>query len=273
MFITAGEQRLHVVSVGAGPQTIVAHGGWVGNWEMWLPPFELLSTGWRCVAYDHRGCGESPTVPAEITPESFVDDLFGVLDALGIERCVLAAESLGCVVALDAARRDPGRFTGLVLVDGSGGVTEAVRPLITGARTDYPATVRAFVDRCVPEPDNEHIRRWGRDMLMRAEPEAAARIFECYLDPPRPPVAVAGIEIPALVVHGTADQIVPPAAGQWLAQNLPDATLLLLDGAGHVPTMTRPREVAEAIDQRFGPSRYAGSPAAAAGRPALVEGV
>jgi hypothetical protein len=51
-------------------------------------------------------------------------------------------------------------------------------PLVNGSRSDYPATVRGFMDACVPEPDSEHIRRWGRQILLRADPEGAARIFE-----------------------------------------------------------------------------------------------
>jgi pimeloyl-ACP methyl ester carboxylesterase len=37
--------------------TFVAHGGWVGNWELWQEPFQLMQSRWRCIAYDHRGAG------------------------------------------------------------------------------------------------------------------------------------------------------------------------------------------------------------------------
>jgi pimeloyl-ACP methyl ester carboxylesterase len=245
--------RLNVVSFGSGPRTFVAHGGWVGGWEVWQQVLELLSTDWRCVSYDHRGSGESAVAPERITPEGLVDDVFGVLDALGVARCVLAAESLGTVAVLEAAIRAPERFDGLVLVGGTPTVNaRTAGPLAAGSRHDFTATVRRFCDASVPEPDSGHIRRWGRDILSRAGGEAAARMLEGYLERDAEPVPLAQVRVPTLVIHGTADVIVAPSVGTEMAAALPDARLELLDGAGHVPQMTRPHQVAEAIRRTFG---------------------
>lgn len=249
LFIEIHGHRLQTVSFGPGPRTFLAHGGWVGNWELWQQPFELMSDRWRCVSYDHRGAGESPVPPADITPAALVDDLFAVMDALDIERCIVAGESLGAIVAARAALERPDRFDGLVLVDGGPGVTADIAgPLVEGARTDWPRTIREFVQDCVPEPDSEHIRKWGRDLLGRADGETAARMFECYLQGPEPFVPLEEIQVPALVIHGTADAIVPVGIGEWMATTIPHATFLPLEGAGHVPTMTRPREVVDAVE-------------------------
>jgi 3-oxoadipate enol-lactonase len=248
VFLEVNGHRLHVVSFGAGPTAFLAVGGWIGDWELWEQPFELLSMRWRCVSFDHRGAGESPVPPEAITPDGLVDDVLGVMDALGIERCIVAGESLGAMAALGAVLRAPRRFRGVVLVDGTPQVTAAVaRPLVDGSRADFQATVAAFVERCTPEPGVEHLRRWGRHMLARAEAEAAARLFECYLERKEPPVALDRVAVPALVIHGTADAIVPPSVGEWMARSIPKASLVRIEGAGHVPTVTRPREVVEAI--------------------------
>lgn len=252
MFVEIDGNLLNTVSFGSGDRTFVAHGGWVGSWELWQQPFELMSTQWRCVSYDHRGAGESPVAPDAITPLALVDDLFSVMDALSIERCVLAGESLGVIVAAQAALRHPERFDGLVLVDGGPGVTaDIVDPLIRGARVDWPGTIHQFAEDCVPEPNAEHIRRWGRDILSRADAEAAARMFECYLEGPEAFVALEEISVPTLVIHGTADAIVPAGIGEWMATTIPDATFVPIEGAGHVPTLTRPQEVVAAIEARF----------------------
>jgi pimeloyl-ACP methyl ester carboxylesterase len=66
-----------------------------------------------------------------------------------------------------------------------------------------------------------------------------------------PDIDAGAIEAPTLVVHGTADAIVPVEAGRAVAALLPNAELLELDGVGHVPTMTRPDEVVAAIERRF----------------------
>jgi pimeloyl-ACP methyl ester carboxylesterase len=77
---------------------IVAHGGFVGSGELWLPPFQTLSKTWRTVTYDHRGSGSTTHRAPAITFEFLVTDLFRVLDALKIEQCVIEAESMGAFV-------------------------------------------------------------------------------------------------------------------------------------------------------------------------------
>ncbi len=249
MFVDINGQKLHVVSFGAGPRTVLAVGGWIGSWELWEQPFELLSRDWRCVSYDHRGSGESPAHPDSITPETLVADLFGVMDLLEIDTCLLAGESLGALTVLEAVRRAPERFEGLILVDGAPGVSrETVGRLVDGTKVDFPATVAAFVDACVPGSDSEHLRRWGRNLLSRAEPAAAARLLEGFLDHPS---SLDEIDIPALVIHSSDDEIVSIEVGRWMASQLRQATLVELAGAGHVPTVTRPREVVDAIRARF----------------------
>lgn len=79
-------------------------------------------------------------------------------------------------------------------------------------------------------------------------------MFECYLEGPEPFVALEEIQVPTLVIHGTADAIVPVGIGEWMAATIPDAVFVPIDGAGHVPTLTRPHAVVAAIEARFGPS-------------------
>ncbi len=179
-------------------------------------------------------------------PQGLVDDLVTVLDHYGIERCVLAGESMGALTVITAALQSPERFAGLVIVDGitetSGEATDH-----SAVRQAYDAYVEAFVAACVPEPDSEHLKRWGRQILLRADPDAAARMFETH-DVPRMAPDLSALTVPTLVIHGRLDAIVPLSAGEAAAAAIPGAELVVLDDAGHVPTMTRPREVVAAID-------------------------
>lgn len=253
MFLDVNGVRLHALVFGNGPRTLVAVGGWTGSWEVWEEPIAQLTTrDWRCVAYDHRGSGESPVDPARITVGGMVDDVVGVLDAVGVERCVLAAESQGGAIAQYAVAGSPHRFEGLVLAapartgrsEGGGGFADA-------CRADYPAAVDGFVSACFPEPDTDHVKRWARNILLRAEPEQAARIVEMWRDESVLDVDPSQITVPTLILHGTADAIVPIEESRRLAQLLPDAELVEFEGSGHVPVMTRPDEVVDAILRRF----------------------
>ena len=98
----------------------------------------------------------------------------------------------------------------------------------------------------MPEPDTEPLQRWVLQLLMEAEPEAGPalirNLYGCAL-----PANISEFRMPALVIHGRQDTIIPPDNAAQIAAALPGAQLLLLDEVGHVPTVTRPRQVAEAI--------------------------
>jgi 3-oxoadipate enol-lactonase len=253
MFLYVNGVRLHALVFGEGRRTLVAVGGWTGSWEVWEEPIAQLSArGWRCVAFDHRGAGESPVDPALITVGAMVDDVIGVLDALGVERCVLAGESQGGAIAQYAAAQSPNRFDGLVLsAPGRTGRSEGDGGFADACRADYPAVVDEFVSACFPEPESDHVKRWATNILLRAEPEQAARIVEMWQDDDVPTVDPTRIDIPTLILHGTADVIVPIELSRELAELLPDAELVEVEGSGHVPPMTRPAEVVDAILRRF----------------------
>jgi pimeloyl-[acyl-carrier protein] methyl ester esterase len=260
MFIQIAGHEVFALSFGAGPRTFLAQGGWIGSSEVWLPTLELLSPGWRTVAFDHRGAGETWVPVDAITYAALVDDIFRVMDALAIDRCVLGGESAGAQVVLEAVLRHPERFTGATLVDGTAGLPrppEAGPSPITGPPSTWPgadhtARLRWFIELCVPEPDAEPIRRWGHHILQRAHPDAAERLWGIG----RSAAAAlaerfAELQVPVLLVGGSADPLAPPVAMAELARRLPRSQHVELSGAGHVPIMTRPREVAAAIERAF----------------------
>ena len=249
MFIPSEDFLLNAVAFGdASNPAFVAHGGWVGSWELWQEPFQLMQGDWRCISYDHRGSGATTATAAQVTPQGLVDDVFRVMDFFEVDTCVLAGESLGAVTAMSAALQRPDRISALVLVDGAPSAgTRAPSPMIDGCRSGYPETVQWFVDACVPEPDSEHIRRWARQILLRADPEAAARMFESYDEQPVVPTAEL-IQQPTLILHGELDVIIPPEAARGLAAVIPHSELVLIPEAGHVPTMTRPQSVVDAVN-------------------------
>ncbi|MBK9053606.1 MAG: alpha/beta hydrolase [Chloroflexi bacterium] len=254
MFITSGEAQLLTVSFGPGPRTLLAFGGWVGSWELWAQPFITLSQTWRTVAYDHRGAGATLCPVSSITMTNMVDDVFAVMDALAIEQCVLAAESAGAAVALQAVLQHPERFTGLVIVDGAYYRLPQTgpSPFVQALRTNHEATMKQFVNTCVPEPDSAAIKHWGRQIVMRSPQATAIQLYE-IMDGVDLRPHVHRITVPTLICQGEVDALVPLGDAQWLADQIPGSYLHVLPGAGHVPTMTRPREIAAAINQFFDP--------------------
>jgi pimeloyl-ACP methyl ester carboxylesterase len=252
MFLRSTDADLFVTSFGRGPRTFVAHGGWVGSGELWLQPFERLSAQWRTVTYDHRGTGASVSRAAKITFDLLVSDLFRVLDALQIEQCVLAGESSGSLVVLEAALRQPERFTGLVLVDGRAESSNSAGAahFIDGCKTDFEATMDAFVRACVTEAGADAERRWAKQIVMRSSGAEAVDLMESMWTA-RVAHRLEQIKQPTLLIHGRHDAITPVSASEEMARRIPNASLVVIEGAGHVPVITRPDAVVMAIEEFF----------------------
>lgn len=250
MFIKSTDTDLFVTSSGSGPQTIVAHGGWVGSGELWQLPFEQLSRSKRCVTYDHRGTGATLHRGAAIGFEHLVQDLFRVLDTLKIETCVLASESAGAFVVLEAALRQPERFTGLVMVSPryQGGKSAGATRFIEGCKANFEATMEMFVKACTPEDNCEAERRWGKQIVMRSDSASAVQLMEC-LEDVQLEEQLSSILLPTLLIHGKHDVITPFASSEALAKRIPNSHLVSIDDAGHVPTVTRPAQVVQAIEE------------------------
>lgn len=252
MFLKLDDADLFVTACGPGPRTLVAHGGWVGSGELWAFPFELLSRSWRCITYDHRGTGATVNRAPRITFELLVQDLFRVLDAQGVERCVLAGESSGAMIVLEAALRAPERFSGLVLVDGryKAGRSVAGARFLDGCRTDFPATMDLFIDACITDEGAQAELAWGRKIVLRSTGPQAIELME-GLEDVHLEDRLQELSMPTLILHGSRDKVTPIEHSQALARAIPNSRFIVIEGAGHVPTMTRPRDVTSAIEEFF----------------------
>ncbi|HZZ83815.1 MAG TPA: alpha/beta fold hydrolase [Anaeromyxobacteraceae bacterium] len=245
---------------GAGRPLVLLH-GWAMSSRLFSPLRHRLA-GFRVIAPDLRGHGRSPAAPTA-TLEDHVADLVALFDRLGREGALLAGWSLGAQVALAAAPRLTPRLAGLALIAGTPRFTAT-----DGWPHGLPATtVEAMALRFRRDPARV-LARFFDGMFGPAElsPEALAALRADLLDgapPPSPDAALAGLDqlarvdlrgalagvaAPALVLHGGADAVCPPGAGEFLAERLPRARLVSLDGAGHAPFLTRPAECAAALD-------------------------
>lgn len=246
MFVEINGHFTRLVDVGGGPRVLVTHGGWTGNWELWEQQTSALTRqGWRVIAYDHRGAGQSQARAEQITLDALVADLFAVLEYCGVERCILAGESMGALVVLRAAEQAPEKFAGLLIAGGSARFPKSVqlRAFRVGLRTAYRVTLRNFLVLAVPERDvRRHIRRWGLSILRQATRSNARRLVAVMYGADDRAVA-ARVTVPSVVLHGRKDRIVPFRLGRELASLIPTCRFVPLEDAGHVPTLTRPERV------------------------------
>ena len=215
----------------------------------------MLADGGRFVIrYDHRDTGRSVTYePGRpgYTGDDLVADAAGVLDAYGIPDAHVAGVSAGGALAQLLALDFPERVRSLTLISMSIAVSsDRALPPSTAEFGRFLATVE--VDWSDPESVIEYLVDYsrvlagserafdeagfralaGRDVA-RASDFRAAQNHDLLRDEGRSREPLSSISSPTLVIHGTADPMFPIGHGEALADEIPDARLLRLEGAGH----------------------------------------
>jgi pimeloyl-ACP methyl ester carboxylesterase len=215
----------------------------------------MLAGGGRFVIrYDHRDTGRSITYEARrpgYTGADLVADAAGVLDAYGIPAAHIVGASAGAAFAQLLALDYPERVLSLVLISSSPATptdrelpppTEEFAWFVSSATVDW-SDADSVVDYLVDYSrvlaggrrpfDEAVVRDLVRRDIERARDFSAAQNHDCIPDDGRQPPPLSQIASPTLVLHGTADPMLPVEHGEALAEEIPGATMLTLEGAGH----------------------------------------
>lgn len=168
-----------------------------------------------------------------------------LVQRLQLARLVLAGHSMGGAIALELALQQPGWLAGLVLI-GSGARMPVNARLLEQATADFPAAV-AFLSRYFWTPEApEELVAAGRAQLAKNDPQVLAGDFlACSRFDRR--ADVQRIEIPALLITGTADKMMPIENAEYLAAAMPQAELLPVAGAAHMAMLEETGHIAAAV--------------------------
>jgi pimeloyl-ACP methyl ester carboxylesterase len=241
---------LAVEDSGEGPPVLLLHGLTATRRYVVMGSKALERGGHRVVAYDARGHGRSSPAPA---PDAYGYDLLArdavaVLDALGIERAVLAGASMGAHTLLRVALYEPQRVAGLVVITPAYLPDENEDParlarwdrLAAGLRSrGVEGFLDAYGEPRVPDAWRETVLKVIRQRLSQHEhPQAVADALSAV--PRSRPFSsleeLSGVAAPAAVVASgdEADPEHPQAVGEAYARIIPDAELVL-DEPGRSP--------------------------------------
>ena len=254
-------RRVAFADRGAGPPLVLVHGWSFGAAMVDALPPEVIA-GRRVLAPDLRGHGESRGGgAATFTLEELAADLAALFEALRLEAATLVGWSLGAQVALAALPRLRSRTARLVLISATPCFT-----LRDGWPHGLPAESLEALARRVRRDTARAVERFSAGMFAEGELDAAALCHAAALRAAVPPPdteaalaglailagtdlrpALAGVDVPTLVVHGERNPICPAGAGRALAAAIPGARLTIVPGAGHAPFLSRPRELAAAL--------------------------
>jgi pimeloyl-ACP methyl ester carboxylesterase len=243
---------------GSGEPLVLVHGHPFDR-SMWRPQIEHFSrSGWRVIAPDLRGYGESTLVPAKTTLETFARDIAALLDHLGIDGVVLGGISMGGQIVMEFHRLFPERIRALVLADTSPQAETEDGKRLRNDTADrlLREGMGPFAEEVLPKmiaPANiealpavaEHVRA----MMRRSSPEGAAAALRGRAERPDYVEMLRRIAVPTLVVVGRDDEFTSVGDARRMQERIPDATLVVVDGAGHLPNLERPTEFNSALER------------------------
>ncbi len=237
------------------PWVVLVH-GFPFSRATWAGQTAVLARDFRVLTYDLRGLGESALGPAPQPLEAYVDDLLGLLDALGIAQAALAGLSMGGYIALRAVERAPERFWALALCDtrsepdsdeGKLGRAAAIRSLHRDGERPF---LTGLLPRLLLRPDSPAGRTLEEVMRGNRAPGMANALVAMQGRTDTTP-ALAGFDLPVLVLVGSDDLLTPPDVARALARRIRGARLVVLANAGHVSNLEAPEAFNAALAEFF----------------------
>jgi YbgC/YbaW family acyl-CoA thioester hydrolase len=253
--LTVNGVNLAVEVHGEGPAVLFVH-GYPFDRSIWRDQIDSLD-GYRRIAPDLRGMGQSDAPDLGYGMGIYADDLAALLDALGVNEVVLCGLSMGGYVIFEFLRRWRHRVRALILMDtrAEGDSTEGRRARDAAAATARESGAEAVAQAMLPkvlasrseERAPELVERVRR--IMAATPVAgmvgALAAMRDRLDSTGLLPTLTGL--PTLVMVGEEDVLTPLEAARRMATLIPGARLVVIPGAGHVPPLERPSETTAEI--------------------------
>jgi class 3 adenylate cyclase/alpha-beta hydrolase superfamily lysophospholipase len=252
-YVVSGDFHIAYQVLGEGPIDLVLVPGWISHlevaWEQprWANSFRRLASFSRLILLDKRGTGLSDRVSPKTLPtlEERMEDLRAVLDAVGSRCVVLYGISEGGPLCMLFAATYPERSAALVVY---GSWARALK----GPDYDWgfdPIEFESFLTSLEPHwgegtavnvvapslaHDEQFCAWWGRYERMAASPGAAVGLLRMGFEGDVRHVLPA-ISVPTLVLHRAQDAFVDVRNGRYIAEHIPGARYVELEGEDHFP--------------------------------------
>jgi pimeloyl-ACP methyl ester carboxylesterase len=233
----------------SGPTAVLLPGP-TDSWRSYAPVLESLPSSLRAIAVSQRGHGDSDKPASGYRVEDFAADAVALLDALDVERAVLAGHSGSCLVARRVALDHPERVAGLILeaspttLRGSSGLIEFVDAVVSTLHDPIDAD---FARSFVADTSSDQLAPALLDELVAELLKVPAAVWKDmftdllgYDDL----TEIERIGAPTLLVWGDNDDVVSRDMQAVLAERIPTTELLVYTGVGHTPRWENPTRFA-----------------------------
>lgn len=236
---------IHYEEHGSGPPLVMI-GGLGADTYLWSKQVPAFAKRFRVVVFDNRGSGESDKPDKPYSIPMMVDDTFGLMRAIGIERAHVMGASLGGLIAQELVLTHPEMVDRLVLVCTTSNGPRSTRPSLWSLipmvfalrRTGDPAadTRRAFSIFAHPTWLKENpgeVEEYVAWRVAHPQPRSAFKRQRGAIRGFHREDRLGTITAPTLIVHGDSDRIAPVANARVLGELIPGAKVVILEESGH----------------------------------------
>ncbi len=247
---------------GKGVPLVLLH-GYPLDHSIWEPVLSLLENNYDLLLPDLRGFGEFEVVPSNFSMADFASDIAGLMDQLNIKKAAVAGHSMGGYAALAFARAYPERTLGLGLVASQ---TLADPPETKAGRYQQAENILAHGVKEVAEAmpvkltANLKLQTWLKDLILRQRPQGLAGALRAMAERSDSTPSLAGFGFPLVLVHGTADAMIPVERARAVKAAAANALLSEIPEAGHMAMMENPRETVDALLRLVQPAKSQSQP-------------
>jgi 3-oxoadipate enol-lactonase len=246
--------KLHYSEAGQGTPVVLLHGFPLSS-VLWHKQQRQLSDLSRVITPDLRGHGQSPARPGVYEMETLARDVLALLDSLHIRKAAILGHSMGGYVALAAWKLAAERFLALGLIDSQAAAdTEEGRQgrfkLAEKVATEGSQAVAAAMLPKLFAPGlaaGDPLIEQVQQMILNTPRAGIIGSLNGMAVRHNATATLATIDVPALILTGDKDQLIPPARAEAMAAVIPKATLTIIENAGHLPMLERPDATATAL--------------------------
>ncbi len=234
---------------GSGTPLVLIH-GYPLDHSIWDQVAGMLENDFDLIIPDVRGFGESTTIDEPYSMADLAGDIAAILDSLGLEKAAFAGHSMGGYVALAFAKAFPERICGLSLISSqaAGDAPERKEGRYKTAAEVAQKGVQIVADAMTDKlSSNQHVRDIIRSLIGKQSVAGVTGALKAMAEREELASFLASFTHPLVLVHGTADELIPLDRAREIKVLVPSAQLVELAGAGHMPMMEQPERTAEAL--------------------------
>jgi pimeloyl-ACP methyl ester carboxylesterase len=248
--------QIAFTEAGEGPAVVLLH-GYPFDKSMWSRQIEALAAaGFRAIAPDLRGLGETKSSSEVATMDDMARDTAASLDHLGVEEAVICGLSMGGYVAFEFMHLFPTRVLGLVLAgtrapadneQEKAGREQQVQTMLRAGMVPISIATSPKLLGSRTLADKPDVVKRVRAMMTRADPKGAAAAQRGMAARRDYSEDLANINVPTLVIVGREDSIRPIADAELMHRGIRDSRLEIIEDAAHMTNMEQPEVFDDAL--------------------------